>query len=117
MRKHYPDIDVIASCGLSQGEADSLVETVMSEVGADLSQHEPRTLDSFGDQSFDVVIAFTSSAYEAAKAYFADTDSQVLHWPLPDPGEGSLDVRAIMNNYRAMRDLIKNRLIRHFGAQ
>lgn len=116
MRKHYPKIGTIASCGLSQGEADALVATVMSEVGADLSEHSPRTLDSFGNQNFDVVIAFTSPAYEAAKAYFAETDSNVLHWPLPEPGEGSLDVRAIMNNYRAMRDLIKSRLIRHFGA-
>jgi protein-tyrosine-phosphatase len=88
----------------------------MSEVGANLDAHSPRTLDSFGSQTFDVVIAFTSPAFEAAKAYFAETDSQVLHWPLPEPGEGSLDVRAIMNNYRAMRDLIKNRLIRHFGT-
>lgn len=115
MRKLYPDAGLVASCGLSQGDADQLVETVMSEVGADLSQHTPRTLESFDGQRFDTVIAFTNSAHEAAKAYFEDTDSEVLHWPLPDPGEGSLDVRAIMNNYRAMRDLIKNRLIRHFG--
>ncbi len=114
MRKLYPDVGMIASCGLNQGDADQLVQTVMSEAGADLSQHTPRTLESFEGQEFDTVIAFTNSAYEAAKVYFENTDSEVLHWPLPDPGEGSLDVRAIMNNYRAMRDLIKNRLIRHF---
>lgn len=116
MRKLYPDVQRVESCGLSQGEADQLVQSVMSEVGVDMKAHIPQTLDAFENRQFDTVIAFTGSAYSAAEAFFEDTQTEVLHWPLPDPGEGSLDVRAIMNNYRAMRDLIKTRLIRHFGA-
>lgn len=116
MRKLYPDVQIVESCGLSQGEADQLVQSVMSEVGVDMKAHIPQTLDAFENHQFDTVIAFTGSAYSAAEAFFEDTQTEVLHWPLPDPGEGSLDVRAIMNNYRAMRDLIKTRLIRHFGA-
>lgn len=116
MRKHYSSSYQVKSCGLSQGEADQLVQSVMSEIGVDMSQHEPMTLGAFEPNDFDIVIAFTSAANEAAKAYFEGAKAEVLYWPLPDPGEGSLDVRAIMNNYRAMRDVIKSRLIRHFGA-
>lgn len=115
MRKLYPDTAIVESCGLSLGEADQLVQSVMSEVGIDMSAHIPQTLKGFEGRRFEVVIAFTASGFEATKAYFEESDSEVLHWPLPDPAEGSLDVRAIMNNYRAMRDLIKTRLIRHFG--
>lgn len=115
MRKLYPDMNIIESCGLSQGETDQLVDAVMREIGIDISEHKPKTLDSFGEQPFDVVIAFTPSAFSAAQAYFEESQTQILNWPLPDPGAGSLDVRAMMDNYRAMRDLIKNRLIRHFG--
>lgn len=116
MRNLYPDMDIVESCGLSLGEADQLVQSVMSEIGIDMSAHVPQMLNAFDGRAFDVVIAFTSSGFDAAKAFFEDSDSEVLYWPLPDPGEGSLDVRAIMNNYRAMRDLIKSRLIRHFGV-
>lgn len=116
MRKLYPSTYQAKSCGLSQGEADQLVQSVMAEIGVDMSEHEPTTLGSFDPENFDLVVAFTASANDSAKAYFEGAKAEVLYWPLPDPGEGSLDVRAIMNNYRAMRDVIKTRLIRHFGA-
>ena len=115
LRKLYPEVQTVESCGLSQGEADQLVQSVMSEIGVDIKGHVPQTLNAFENREFDMVVAFTESAFNAAQAFFEKTDSEVLYWPLPNPEEGSLDVRAIMNNYRAMRDVIKNRLIRHFG--
>jgi protein-tyrosine-phosphatase len=116
LRKLYPEVQTVESCGLSQGEADQLVQSVMSEIGVDIKGHVPQTLNAFENREFDMVVAFTESAFNAAQAFFEKTDSEVLYWPLPNPEEGSLDVRAIMNNYRAMRDVIKNRLIRHFGT-
>jgi len=53
-------------------------------------------------------------AGEASKAAFDGTDTVIEVWPLPDPSQGSLDVRAIMNNYRAIRDNIEARLKRAF---
>jgi len=116
LRKLHPEIQTVESCGLSQGEADQLVQSVMSEIGVDMQAHLPQTLNAFENRQFDTVIAFTESAFNAAEAFFEGVETDFLYWPLPNPEEGSLDVRAIMNNYRAMRDVIKNRLIRHFGA-
>jgi len=116
LRKLHPEVQVVESCGLSQGEADQLVQSVMSEIGVDIKEHVPQILNAFENRQFDIVIAFTDAAFHAAQAFFEGGESEILYWPLPNPEEGSLDVRAIMNNYRAMRDVIKARLIRHFGA-
>jgi len=59
-------------------------------------------------------IAFTEAAGDAAKAAFEGTNTSIEVWPLPDPTQGSLDVRAIMNNYRAIRENIEARLKRAF---
>lgn len=115
MKKLYPSVITVKSCGLSQGDVDDWVQTVMSEVGVDLSRHEPKTLHDLSGQVFDIVIAFTNEAAQASEALFEDSDTQILHWPLPMPSEGSLDVRAVINNYRAMRDVIKTRLSNYFS--
>jgi len=89
--------------------------TVMREKGIDMSEHTPTALTEFQDMKFDHVIAFTQAAFEAAQAVFEDTSNAVVEfWPIVDPGEGSLDVRAMLNNYRAIRDNIDARLRRSF---
>ncbi len=106
VRKNYTNIDV-QSCGIAAGELDDLMVAIMREISIDMSSHKSKTLDELSDCQFDLIIAFTEPAYEAAKAVFDETAKLIEFWPLPDPTQGSLDVRAIMNNYRAIRDNIK----------
>jgi len=103
------------SCGLETGELDDLMVAVMREKNIDMSAHQAQSLESLADQKFDVVVAFTETAGEAAKAVFGETDTEVLIWPTPDPTAGMLDVRAMMNNYRSVRDFIEGRLKKRFG--
>lgn len=104
----------VQSCGLEAGELDQLMVSVMAEKGIDMSNHKARTLSDLQDGSFDLVITFTADAGHAAKTIFADQDTVIETWLLPDPSAGALDVRAMMNNYRAMRSLIENRLKTRF---
>jgi len=113
MRKLFPNT-TSQSCGMASGDLDDLMVAVMREKGIDMSEHEAQTLGDLADQNFELVIAFTDAAGEAAKAAFEDTDTSIEVWPLPDPSQGSLDVRAIMNNYRAIRENIETRLKRAF---
>lgn len=113
MRKLFPNVES-QSCGIASGDLDDLMVAVMREKGVDMSAHEARTLGDLTNETFDLVIAFTEAAGESAKAAFADTDTKIEVWPLPDPTQGSLDVRAMMNNYRAIRDNIEGRLKRAF---
>ena len=113
VRKNYSNIDV-ESCGIAAGELDDLMVAIMREVSIDMSNHKSKTLNDLSDCQFDLIIAFTEPAYEAAKAVFDETANLIEFWPLPDPTQGSLDVRAIMNNYRAIRDNINMRLKNKF---
>ena len=86
----------------------------MREKSIDMSQHKAQTLGDVAEQNFGLVVAFTEAAGDAAKAAFEDRDISIEVWPLPDPTQGSLDVRAIVNNYRAIRENIEARLKRAF---
>ena len=114
MKHRFGEKTYVQSCGVASGELDDLMVAIMREKGIDMSEHEAKTLADVGDKSFDVVIAFTEDAGHAARAMFADTDAVVEVWPTPDPTQGRLDVRAIMDNYRSVRDYLDNRLQRRF---
>lgn len=105
----------VTSCGLEAGELDDLMVAVMREKGIDMSGHTAKTLESLIDETYDVVIAFTDTAGEAARAVFGGTETEILIWPTPDPTAGMLDVRAMMNNYRSVRDYIEAQLKKRFG--
>jgi len=112
----FGDKIYVASCGQQTGELDDLMIAVMREKGIDMTSHQAKTLSDLADTSFDVVIAFTEDAGKAAIATFADSDTKVEVWPTPDPTHGVLDVRAMMNNYRSVRDFIEGRLKKRFAV-
>jgi len=114
LARQFAGLDV-SSCGLEAGELDDLMVAVMREKSIDMSSHEAQTLESLAEETYDVVIAFTDTAGEAARAVFGGTETEILIWPTPDPTAGMLDVRAIMNNYRSVRDYIEGRLKKQFG--
>jgi len=87
---------------------------VMKEKGIDMSGHKPQSLTELNDSSFDLIIAFTEGAGAAAAAAFEGQDVVIETWKTPDPTSGVIDVRAMMNNYRAVRDQIEARLKRYF---
>ena len=105
----------VQSGGLEAGELNDLMVAVMGEKKLDLSGHSSKVLHDLGDTNFDVVICFTAEARDAAQAVFEDSDAQILFWPVPDPTAGAGDVRAMMDNFRAVRDNIAMRIRREFG--
>ena len=109
-KKMYGADMYVQSCGLETGEIDDLMVAVMREKGVDMSEHSAKMLSDLSDTSFDLVIAFTEDAGKAAESVFAGLDTEIEVWPTPDPTHGVLDVRAMMNNYRSVRDYIEGRL-------
>ncbi len=105
----------VQSCGLEAGELNELMVTIMKEKNIDMSNHSAKTLNDLRDTSFDLVVAFTQDAYSAAQAVFDDSDTNIELWETPDPTAGDLNVRAMMDNYRAVRDSIAVRLTQKFG--
>jgi protein-tyrosine-phosphatase len=116
MKKRFSQQLYVQSAGMESGDLDELMVAVMAEKSIDMRGHKARNLAELDDRNYDLVIAFTPHAAEASKALFEGTDTQVELWPVPDPTAGSLDVRAMLNNYRSIRDFIDNRLQRRFGT-
>lgn len=114
LRKRAGDKIDVQSCGLSPIYPNEFMLGVMREIGIDMSDHEPLGLADVQNEDFDRVIAFTASAKAGAETAFEGSDVQVELWAVPDPGEGSLDVRAMLNNYRAIRSNIDARIAREF---
>ncbi len=99
------------SCGLDPGEADELMIAVMREVGIDMSDHEPKSLNDFTGQTFDRIVTFSEDSRQTALAVFGE-DAPIELWAVPNPSMGSHDVRAIMDTYRSIRTVIANRIDR-----
>ena len=97
------------SCGISPGEPDELMMTIMQERGIDMSAHQPRSVQDYADESFDRIIAFSKDAADTADAVFGD-DAPVELWNLPMPQTGSHDIRAILETYRTIAAIIDTRL-------
>jgi len=114
LRKRAGDKIDVRSCGLSPIDPNDFMLGVMREIGINMSDHEPLGLADVQDEDFDRIIAFTASAQAGAEAAFEGSDVNVELWAVPDPGEGSLDVRAMLDNYRAIRSNIDARIGREF---
>jgi len=115
LRKRLGDKVYVKSCGLTPDEPNEFMLTIMKEVGIDMSDHKPLGLDDIKDENFDRIIAFTAGAKAGAETFFGDNSPEIELWAVPNPGEGSLDVRALLNNYRAIRSNIDARLGREFS--
>lgn len=115
MKARYGGDVYVQSCGLEAGEISDLMVAVMGEKGIDLSAHKSKTLAEIADTSFDVVIAFNTDAEAAVRAVFDDSDTEIYCWPTPDPTQGAMDVRAMMDNFRAVRDVIEMRIDKKFA--
>ena len=115
MKDRFGDDVYVQSCGLEAGEKNDLMVAVMRENGIDLSGHKSKTLTQIADTSFDVVITFNKDAETAVRAVFDDSDTEINCWPTPDPTQGAMDVRAMMDNFRAVRDVIEMRIDKKFA--
>ena len=116
MRLVYGDRVYVDSCGLKLGEEiDPFVVAVMDEVGADLSRHTAKRFEDLADGSFDVVVSLTPESQHRAVEMSRGRAVDVEYWETPDPtlAEGSREAR--LAAYRAVRDALRERILRRFG--
>lgn len=80
---------------------------VMKEALIDLSQHRPKHVDAFRDQSFDFVITVCGGAKESCPAFTGNV-GQRLHIGFDDPAEAKGSEAEVLHEFRRIRDEIKN---------
>ena len=102
LRKQMSSKISVKSCGLTPEGPNDFMITIMREVGIDMSEHQPLSLTDIENEKFDRIIAFTAGAKAGAEAVLGDAGPEIELWAVPNPGEGSLDVRALLNNYLSL---------------
>lgn len=78
---------------------------VMREIGIDISQNTPKSVDQFLGQSFDYVVTVCDHAKETCP-YFTGNVIHRLHIGFDDPAEAHGTEDEILSVYRRVRDEI-----------
>lgn len=78
----------------------------MKEVGIDISNHTSNNVNEYTNINFDFVITVCDNAKERCP-YFP-TKAEKFHYNFPDPAKAVGTEEEILNEFRAVRELIDN---------
>lgn len=96
------------SAGIEPRELDPRAIRVMAEVGIDISQQQPKHVDTLGTIEFDYVVTVCDHVHEACP--FFPARKKLLHQGFPDPpalARGARDEEEALEHYRKVRDQVK----------
>ncbi len=94
------------SAGTEIKPVHPLAIKVMSEVGIDISQAKSKTLDSLGEQDFDVLITLCDHAAGICPVFPGNPPR--VDWNLEDPAATQGEPEAVLDVFRRVRDQIKH---------
>ena len=94
----------VASAGVRPGAPDPFATIVMDEIGVDISDHVPRSIDSLHDLGFDLIVTLAPEAHHKALELAHGYSIEVAYWPTPDPSLTSGAREQILEAYREVRD-------------
>ena len=84
---------------------------VMEEIGIDISDQYPKSIESVEDESFDWVITLCDYARDFCPDFHGSEGlSKTLHWPIEDPYVSTSDLEMKLKAYREARDEIGRRI-------
>jgi len=81
---------------------------VMGEVGIDLSEQRPKSVEGFLGQPLDYVITVCDDAAEVCPIFPGPV--QRIHWSFPDPAKVQGDEATRLSAFRQVRDGLRERL-------
>lgn len=109
----------VRSAGVKAGEPDPFVTVVMDEIGIDVSQHHPHTLQDLHDTSFDLIVTLSPEAHHQALELTRTMAVDVEYWPTLDAtmmlGQGSRE--QVLDYYRGVRDHLFEKIRTRFGFE
>jgi len=99
---------IVRSAGVLPSFVHPLAVRVMMEAEIDISDQKSKSVDTFVNETFDVIITLCDHA--AATCPTFPGQAKRLHWPIDDPvgATGSTEERLVL--FRKARDEIKKRI-------
>ena len=86
---------------------------VMAETGIDISHHTPKMVDQYLKSEWDYVITVCDHANETCPAFFGKVKHR-LHMGFEDPSKVKGSDEFILNEFRRVRDEIRERFYEFF---
>jgi arsenate reductase len=105
LRHFAGDKAAIYSAGIETHGVNPKAIQVMAEDGIDISHHTSNNVDEYINIPFDYVITVCDNAKENCP-YFP-TRAERFHFNFPDPAKATGDVEQVLNEFRRVRDMIK----------
>lgn len=102
------DRATVQSAGSQPSRVNPYAIEVMHEIGADLTTHTSKSIDTIDPASVDTVI--TLCAEEVCPVYLGNV--RRLHWPIPDPAspDPAMPRDEMIRRFREARDTIRRKL-------
>lgn len=105
IRHHGQSNITVHSAGIEAHGLNQKAVAVMAEAGVDISAHRSELIDTYADQSFDLVLTVCDSAKE--RCPILPGAHRTVHHSFPDPASATGTEDAILQVFREVRDEIK----------
>lgn len=103
--RHYGGASFeVFSAGTRPSSVHAAAIQVMREIGIDISGQRSKHVDEFSGQTFDYVITVCDHAKESCPLF--PGQAARLHWSFPDPPQKKALTPEVLDEFRAVRDLI-----------
>ena len=96
------------SAGLSPQGVNKKAVRVMKETGIDISHQQSKSIDQELLKTMDIIITLCDNAAQSCP--WTPPDIKLIHWPLDDPAKAVGSEEEVMNEFRRVRDEIKERI-------
>ena len=107
----------VCSAGtLPAGKVNAKAVAVMQEVGIDISDHNPKSVDLYLDQAWDYVITVCDEAKETCPVFRGQVKHR-LHLGFEDPSRAEGTEEHVLEEFRRVRDEIRLKFFEWYQQQ
>lgn len=96
------------------GALDPFVQSVMEEIGIDITGHVPHSFEELEDTNFDLIVTLAPEAHHKALELTRTNAIEVEYWPTMDPSLATGSRSQILDAYRGLRDELMLRIKKRF---
>ncbi len=106
LKSFDPNLEVFSAGTVAEGKVNPFAVSAMKEIGIDISQQVPESVEKYLDQSFDYVITVCDGAKEICPVFTGDVKNRI-HIGFDDPAKARGTEEEVLPVYRNVRDQIK----------
>lgn len=106
LQRLFPEAEVCSAGVRPASDVHPLAIKVMSEIGIDISDHYPKNVSLYIDQSWDYVITVCGGAKENCPTFLGKV-GKGLHIGFDDPDAFTGSEELVMGEFRRVRDEIR----------